>query len=625
MQKFFLLAAVAAFTATASAQTTLNVSAGNLAELIPATERYEISNLTLTGQLNGSDFIVLRDMAGRNLDGGVTDGKLSVLDISGATIVAGGEPYYANYSGAEDVEYYTEANKVGPYLFNKCAALTEVKLPANVEALGEYAFNACSALAQISLPATITAVGSHALAGTALTTVDWPANAPLADCLFSSTPLTTFTYPANVTGIPESCFDGCNMTETTIPETATYIGNSAYSGNLLTEITIPAAVDSIADWAFSACKQLATIHFNKGLRFLGGSSFRQTAVEDVTLPEGLITLNGAFQQCSKLVRLHIPEGVTSMSGTCDRCDNLEEVNIPSTVTSIGSLTFQNCGKLTSITLPEGLESIGKSAFTTTGLTEVILPNSLTSLGQMAFNYCEDLEKVVLGDKLTKIDRGTFSSCNISEVNLPAGLTEIGDQAFQLNQLTTVEVPAGVTKIGQSAFAGNPITAINLPDSLTSLGMGALSSTDIETLTIPEKITVIPNNLCQNCTYLSNVIVKGTGVTKINNKSFASCPLEQFTIFTVTPPTAGASAFSAECYDVCEINVPEDAVNAYKEADVWQDFVKIQAINTTGINATESNKTHGAATYYDLMGRQVAQPRHGIFLQSKDGKTTKVMK
>ena len=68
-------------------------TAGTLSSLISESEKYSIKELTLTGELNGTDFRLIRDMAGCDYLGRATEGKLRVLDISGTKVVKGGEKY----------------------------------------------------------------------------------------------------------------------------------------------------------------------------------------------------------------------------------------------------------------------------------------------------------------------------------------------------------------------------------------------------------------------------------------------------------------------------------------------------------------------------------------------------
>ena len=70
--------------------------AGTLPDRIVSSKRYKITNLKIIGEINGTDLDMIREMAGRDYRGNSTDGKLSVLDLSEAKIVKGGDYYYQN-------------------------------------------------------------------------------------------------------------------------------------------------------------------------------------------------------------------------------------------------------------------------------------------------------------------------------------------------------------------------------------------------------------------------------------------------------------------------------------------------------------------------------------------------
>ena len=84
-------------------------------------------------------------MAGRTDEFNSTDGKLSVLDLSKAKIVEGGDSYYC-YLGHY---YYTSNDVIGRSAFDDCSGLTSLTLPADITSIGDEAFQGCSGLTSI--------------------------------------------------------------------------------------------------------------------------------------------------------------------------------------------------------------------------------------------------------------------------------------------------------------------------------------------------------------------------------------------------------------------------------------------------------------------------------------------
>ena len=117
--------------------------AGTLPDRIANSEMYKITNLKIIGEINGTDLKMIREMAGSNY----TDGKLSVLDLSEAKIVEGGDYYYKDYNDYND--YYTSNDVIGNYAFYDCSRLTSLNLPAGINWIGESAFSWCSGLTSI--------------------------------------------------------------------------------------------------------------------------------------------------------------------------------------------------------------------------------------------------------------------------------------------------------------------------------------------------------------------------------------------------------------------------------------------------------------------------------------------
>ena len=176
--------------------------AGTLPGRIGGSKKYKITNLKIIGEINGTDLRMIREMAGSNS----TDGKLSVLDLSEAKIVEGGD-CYIDYD-----DCYTSNDVIGDQAFWGCSGLTSLNLPAGITKIGNYAFADCSGLTSLNLPAGITEIGSYAFRGcSGLTSLNLPAgiteigDGAFADC----SGLTSLNLPAGITSIGSYAFANC--------------------------------------------------------------------------------------------------------------------------------------------------------------------------------------------------------------------------------------------------------------------------------------------------------------------------------------------------------------------------------------------------------------------------------
>ena len=97
--------------------------AGTLPTKIAVSRKNLITNLKIVGKINGTDLKFIREMAGCDVNGKETDGKLSILDLSDAKIVEGGSAYY---SDRDDGFICTSNDKLGDYAFNGCSGLTSI-------------------------------------------------------------------------------------------------------------------------------------------------------------------------------------------------------------------------------------------------------------------------------------------------------------------------------------------------------------------------------------------------------------------------------------------------------------------------------------------------------------------
>lgn len=125
-------------------QITLNLTeAGTLPNKIGSSKKDLITNLKIIGEINGTDLRFIREMAGRDAEGNSTSGNLSVLDLSEARIVKGGDYYYSYYRSYRKKDCTTSNDIIGEHAFSYCSSLTSVNIPSRVTVIEKEAFEGC--------------------------------------------------------------------------------------------------------------------------------------------------------------------------------------------------------------------------------------------------------------------------------------------------------------------------------------------------------------------------------------------------------------------------------------------------------------------------------------------------
>ena len=293
--------------------------AGTLPDKIGSSRKYKITNLKIVGEINGTDWRLIRDMAGRDFDRTETSGELSVLDLSEAKIVSGGSRYDAHTFRS------TPNNCIGENAFVFCSGLTSITLPSGVTSIGGAAFMDCSGLTSLTIPSGVTSIGGLAFRG--------------------CSGLTNLTLPSGVTSIGGAAFEDCRgLTSLTIPSGVTSINESAFEDcSGLTSLAIPSSVTLIDDYAFRGCCGLTSL----------------------ALPSSVTLIDAfAFEGCSGLTSLTLPSSITSINlGVFRGCSGLTSLTIPSSVTLIDDYAFAYCSGLTSIYVyPEKVPILRKDTF-----------------------------------------------------------------------------------------------------------------------------------------------------------------------------------------------------------------------------------------------------------------------
>ena len=268
--------------------------AGTLPNKIGSTKKFQITNLKIIGEINGTDLRMIREMAGCNWFREFTEGKLAILDLSEAKIVSGGDSYINYYAESGGKICYVNDDGTAPFVFYKCSSLTSVSLPSGAKYIDKAAFDGCSSLTNVVIPSGVTTILSSAFRGcSSLTNVVIPSSVTtISFQAFSGcSSLTNINIPSGITEIELDTFYGCRrLTNVVIPSGVTTIWSSAFAGcESLTNITIPSSITEIMDEAFNYCHGLTSIYvYNKQIPKMGRDVFLDCDAKKCTVyvPKG---------------------------------------------------------------------------------------------------------------------------------------------------------------------------------------------------------------------------------------------------------------------------------------------------------------------------------------------------
>ena len=356
-------------------------------------------------------------------------------------------------------------------------------IPEGITTLGDKVFMGYTNIKTVVLPSTISSIGVKAFANcTSLEKVVFTKGAPslfeISGRAFENcVALKNIDLPSNLETISYYAFANSGLESIKIPATVSTLGGRAIE---LTGITLR---EYDYGNSFDSCKSLKSVTFaqNGDLKSLTKETFQNcTALESVTLPDGLEEIQDRAFKNTKLT----------------------SISIGAVVTSIGADAFENTSNLTTVKFAENgsLNTIGNYAFEYSGLTSVEIPSTVTSLGRQAFIGCAKLETVTFkGGLISTIQDSTFKGTAIKSITLPESVKIIEKCAFMdCSELTTVNLPSGLTTLGSEnsgsssnnagtfgVFANcSSLTNITLPESLTYIGAFAFAKSGLQSVTIP---------------------------------------------------------------------------------------------------------------------------------------------
>ena len=280
--------------------------------------------------------------------------------------------------------------------------------------------------------------------------------------------------------------------------------------------------------------------------------YKSTNVENLILPNTLITIGEEMFYQSKLKTVVIPANATTIGNSAfEQCASLISIDIPANVETIGTAVFLGCSSLTTVTFEKGsqLKTIGGGssyygAFSyCTALTSIEIPASVETIGASAFKGCSSLATVTFenGSQLKTIGGGSYSSGAFSDCTA----------------LTSIEIPASVETIEAAAFKGcSSLATVTFENGsqLKTIGGGSYSSgafsdcTALTSIEIPASVETIEASAFKGCSSLATVTFENGSQLKTieggypSSGTFADCTALTSIEIPASVETIEAAAF-----------------------------------------------------------------------------------
>lgn len=289
---------------------------GSLATQIDRDSILLITDLAVNGEINGTDLFVINKMT-----------NLLTLDLSKATIVAGGNAYYTESSVWGDVNYYTHNDTLSYNCTYGLPTLTSVSLPENLKVVGKEAFKGRLTLQSLDLGNSVTSINDDA-------------------------------------------FNGCDELQAlSIPNSVTSMGKNAfYNANGLLSLVIGTGLSNISESAFYGCSSLTSLYVPDNIINIERNAFRECNLKSATLGNHLKTIGvNAFIGNKNFDAIFFPDSVKSIGKYAfENCVNLASITFGQSVSTIDEYTFNGCNAVTSVyALCKEMPKIKENVFTST--------------------------------------------------------------------------------------------------------------------------------------------------------------------------------------------------------------------------------------------------------------------
>ncbi len=354
---------------------------------------------------------------------------------------------------------------IGASAFRFDSNLDNIKLPKNLRELSQFAFGNCSSLKNIKLSEKLEFLGDQSL---------------------RSIGITSLKLPANLKTIGEGALLISTLQEIDTSESNYFEFKNGilYSKDLktlvmalsnVTSINIENSTETINAYAFRECDRLSTINITENIRSIGGLSFSNSALKNITVS----SKNNYFMN-DENGNLYSKDGTILY-----RLFDTGDVTIRNGVENIERGALLDNGKIKTLTLPNsfiGDKTIEYQIFP--GLDYLMIPKNVKTIAKHAYFRVKSIEVDEENPYLKSINNeyilskdGTelyWVKSDLLEANIPDTVEVIKEYAFYYSEAEEIKLPNSVKKIETTIVGFSNVKKIEIPSSVQEINSSAFS-------------------------------------------------------------------------------------------------------------------------------------------------------
>ena len=451
-------------------------------------------------------------------------------------------------------------------------------------------------------------------------------------------------------------------------------GTGAFQGNTdITSVDLGSTLTAINDHAFKDCINLESVTGGSSVNWIGAWAFEHSGLKYFTWPEKMSYIeDGTFYNCPNLITVAFPkEGLTRINQYAfKQCQSLQYLTLPATVTDFGGEWLRDTPSMreviylgTTTPVNEGWSDQSKCTFYITAANtkkdwndtniSYDYPITLSANSDDKYAYDRFGRDFAIDFSGTEglsayvaynLDDGNLLMKKVSQLPAGAGAWLIGEQG----KTYTVKILASVDKPAYDILTANLDRTVSGYGSFSNIEWNAPAvKTDeykYSTLVSQYPLDFTNSGLKAYIAKYANDGVTYTEVTKVPANTpvlvYGDVAKEYTTDFLKQGDTAddvtanglkGSATETTECNGTqYGLGVVEGKLGWYKmengtlakgkayltiTASGAKSFYALPSTIVTGISTVNAAAAKANNAFYDLMGRRVYAPQHGVFIHN----------